>query len=66
MNYKIGDKASHFMKCHKVGTVVDFVYVKTNNQWSTGGSFENKIYVVLKYDDNTTEQIIKSDLVKVF
>lgn len=66
MNYKIGDKASHFMRCNRVGTVIDFVYVKNENQWSTGGSFENKIYVVLRYPDNSVEQILKSDLIKVF
>lgn len=66
MNYRIGDKAHHFMKGNMIGTVVDILYENTNTHWSTGGSFENKVYVVLEYDNGAKEKVVKSDLIKVF
>lgn len=66
MNYRLGDKACHFMQGNKVGTVVDIITESNNLAWSTGGSFENKIFIVLEYRDGTREKIVKSDLIKVF
>ncbi len=66
MNYRVGDKAHHFMKGNMVGTVVNIIHENVNTHWSTGGSFENKIYIILEYKDGKREKIIKSDLIKVF
>ena len=66
MNYRIGDKAHHFMKGNMIGEVVDIIFEKDNIPWTSGGSFESKIYIVLKYSDGTKEKVIKSDLIKVF
>ena len=66
MNYRIGDKAHHFMKGNMIGKVVDIIFEKNNANWSTGGSFENKIYIILEYENGSREKIVKSDLIKVF
>tara|TARA_Y100000296_G_C4973032_1_gene156874 strand:- start:77 stop:280 length:204 start_codon:yes stop_codon:yes gene_type:complete len=66
MNFRIGDKAHHFMRGNKVGKVVDIKYDKQNIPWSTGGSFEHKIYIILEYPDKSKESVLKSDLIKIF
>lgn len=66
MNYRVGDKAHHFMKGNMVGTVVAILNEGRSNVMSTGGSFESKTYIVLQYMDGSTEKIIKSDLIKVY
>lgn len=66
MNYRVGDKAHHFMKGNMVGTVVAILSEGGSNTMSTGGSFENRTFVVLQYMDGSTEKIIKSDLIKVY
>ena len=66
MNYRLGDKAHHFMQGNKIGTVVDVIAENNNLAWSTGGSFENKIFIVLEYLDGSRDKIVKSDLIKVF
>ena len=66
MNYRVGDKANHFMKGNVIGTVVDIITESKNIPWTSGGSFESRIYIVLEYADGTREKIVKSDLIKVF
>ena len=66
MNYRVGDKAHHFMKGNMIGTVVAILNEGNGNVLSTGGSFENKTYIVLQYKDGSTEKIIKGDVIKVY
>lgn len=66
MNYRLGDRAHHFMQGNKIGTVVDIITESDNIPWTTGGSFESRIFIVLEYRDGSREKIIKSDLIKVF
>lgn len=63
--FKIGQKVSHFMTTHKVGTVVNIEYAR-NNFMTTGGTTQHKVYIVVKYNDDDIQKHDSGDLIKVY
>ena len=63
--FKIGFKASYFGTMDKIGTVVKIDYVK-NNQMTVGGTTDTRIYITLKYSDNTEQIYVAGDLIRHF
>lgn len=63
--FKIGQKASHFMTTHKVGTIKNIEYAR-NNFMTTGGTTASKVFVILEYKDGTIAKHDVGDLIKVY
>ena len=47
---KIGDKVSHYMETHKVGTIIN-MYRKQSNLMMVGGTSEQRLMVEVKYQN---------------
>ena len=66
---KVGDKVHHFMEMHKHGKVVD-VIVENNSLLTTGGTSSSKVFMIVKYTDNTNKKLLRriplGDLMKVY
>ena len=63
--FKKGQKVSHFMSTHKVGTIIEIKRTK-NNLMTTGGTTESKLFIVVKYSDNDIQEHFSGDLFKVY
>jgi hypothetical protein len=63
--FKIDQRVSYFMTTHKVGTVVNIEYSK-NNFMTTAGTTSNKVYIVVKYSDDSIQKYDSGDLIKVY
>tara|TARA_B100001287_G_C22608188_1_gene493801 strand:+ start:128 stop:325 length:198 start_codon:yes stop_codon:yes gene_type:complete len=63
--FKIGQKVSHFMTTHKVGTIVNIEYAR-NNFMTTGGTTQNKVFIVVKYTEEDIQKYESGDLIKVY
>ena len=63
--FKIGQRVSHFMTTHKVGTVVNILYEK-NSFMTTGGTTQSKVIIEVKYSENETLKHDSGDLIKVY
>ena len=63
--FKVGQRVSHFMTTHKVGTVVNIEYAR-NNFMTTGGTTQNKVYIVVKYTEEDIQKYDSGDLIKVY
>ena len=46
--FKEGQKVTHFMSTHKVGTIIE-IKRKKNDLMTAGGTTESKLYIVVKY-----------------
>lgn len=47
---KVGDKVSHYMETHKVGTIVN-IYRTKSNLMTVGGTTETRMMVEVKYEN---------------
>jgi len=63
--FKVGQKVSHFMTTHKVGTIINIEYAR-NNFMTTGGTTQSKVYVVVKYNEEDIQKYDSGDLIKVY
>jgi hypothetical protein len=63
--FKVGFKASYFGAMHKIGTVVKIEHVR-NNQLTVGGTTGTKVYITLRYPDNTEQTYLSGDLIRHF
>lgn len=63
--FKVGQRVSHFMTTHKVGTVVNIEYAR-NNFMTTGGTTQHKVYIVVKYSDDDIQKHDSGDLIKIY
>ena len=63
--FKVGQRVSHFMTTHKVGTVVNIEYAR-NNFMTTGGTTQSKVYIVVKYTEEDVQKYDSGDLIKVY
>ena len=62
---KKGQKVSHFMTTHKVGTVINIEYSQ-NNFMTTSGTTSSKVYIVVKYSENDIQKYDSGDIIKVY
>jgi hypothetical protein len=63
--FKVGFKASYFGTMDKIGTVVKIDYLK-NNQMTVGGTTDTRVYITLKYSDNSEVTYKSGDLIRHF
>ena len=63
--FKVGQRVSHFMTTHKVGTVVNIEYAR-NNFMTTGGTTQHKVFIVVKYTEDDIQKYDSGDLIKVY
>lgn len=63
--FKVGFKASYFGTMDKIGTVVKIDYLK-NNQMTVGGTTDTRVYITLKYPDNSEATYKSGDLIRHF
>jgi hypothetical protein len=63
--FKIGQKVSHYLTTHKVGTIVNIEYLQ-NNFMTAGGTTQNKVYVSVEYKNGEIVNYQSGDLVKVY
>ena len=64
--FKIGERASYYLTTHKVGTIVDIQYYKTTNLFTTGGTTNARVFLLIEYNDGTQKQYPSGDVVKVY
>ena len=53
---KVGQKATHFMQSHKVGTIVEILSERNHNYMTMGGTTQNEIFVIVKYNENDIQK----------
>tara|TARA_B100001989_G_C24241495_1_gene317567 strand:+ start:317 stop:514 length:198 start_codon:yes stop_codon:yes gene_type:complete len=63
--FKIGQRVSHFMTTHKVGSVVNILYEK-NNIMTVGGTTASKVIIEVKYSEKDIKKYDAGDLIKVY
>ena len=63
--FKTGQRVSHFMTTHKVGTIINILNER-NNFMTTGGTTAGKIIIVVKYSENEIVKYNSGDLIKVY
>lgn len=63
--FKIGQKVSHFMTTHKVGTVINIEYSR-NNFMTAGGTTAERVFVVVKYSDDDIQKYLSGDVIKIY
>jgi len=63
--FKIGQKVSHFMTTHRVGTVINIEYSR-NNFMTTGGTTADRVFIVVKYSDDDIQKYLSGDVIKVY
>ena len=63
--FKVGQRVSHFMTTHKVGTVVNIEYAR-NNFMTEGGTTQHKVFIVVKYTEDDIQKYDSGVLIKVY
>ena len=63
--FKIGQKVSHFMTTHKVGTVINILHER-NNFMTAGGTTASKVIIEVKYSSQDLQKYESGDLIKVY
>tara|TARA_B000000557_G_scaffold237856_1_gene214974 strand:- start:36 stop:236 length:201 start_codon:yes stop_codon:yes gene_type:complete len=63
---KEGQKASHFMSTHRVGEIIDIIHERTNLGWSTGGTLDTRVIIVIKYKNGEIGQYPSGDVIRVY
>ena len=63
--FKKGQRVSHFMTTHKVGTVINIIHEK-NNFMTTGGTTASKVIIEVKYSENEILKHDSGDLIKIY
>ena len=63
---KVGQKATHFMQSHKVGTIVQIITEKAHNYMTIGGTTQSDIFVVIKYSENDIQKFKSGDVIRIY
>jgi len=63
---KVGQKASHFMSTHRVGEIIDLIYEKAGLGWSTGGTLDTRVIVVVRYKNGEIEKYNSGDVIRIY
>lgn len=63
--FKVGQKVSHFMTMHKVGTIVSIEYSR-NNFMTAGGTTADKVFIVVKYNEDDIQKYLSGDVIRVY
>ena len=63
---KVGQKATHFMQSHKVGTIVQILNERNHNYMTTGGTTQSEIYVIVKYSENDIQKFKSGDVIRIY
>ena len=63
---KVGQKATHFMQSHKVGTIVQIITENAHNYMTIGGTTQSDIFVVIKYNENDIQKFRSGDVIRIY
>ena len=63
---KVGQKATHFMQSHKVGTIVQIITENAHNYMTIGGTTQSDIFVVIKYSENDIQKYRSGDVIRIY
>ena len=63
---KVGQKATHFMQSHKVGTIVQIITENAHNYMTIGGTTQSDIFVVIKYSDRDIQKFKSGDVIRIY
>ena len=63
---KVGQKATHFMQSHKVGTIVQIITENAHNYMTIGGTTQSDIFVVIKYSDKDIQKFKSGDVIRIY
>lgn len=65
--FRVNDRVCHFMHMHKPGIVVDHKMIPghLHNIYSSGGTLENKLILVVKLDTGEIVEISAEEALKI-
>lgn len=63
---KVGQKATHFMQSHKVGTIVQILTENAHNYMTIGGTTQSDIFVVIKYSESDIQKFKSGDVIRIY
>ena len=63
---KVGQKASYFMSTHRVGEIIDIIHERTSLGWSTGGTLDTRVIIVIKYKNDEIGKYPSGDVIRVY
>ena len=63
---KVGQKATHFMQSHKVGTIINIIKENAHNYMTYGGTTQSDIFVIIKYSENDIQKFKSGDVIRIY